>query len=163
MDKTKVTFIESNKALVETPCGDNFIVSFGSELNYAMDSQYDDIHFTEFFGSLFDRFYKGDDSVIMGEINRQLMIHNCASIFSYGRDKVKERLHLGERIKQLRTKKGIAACQLAQEAGIDAANLCRIEKGKYSPGFDVLCKIAFALGMRIDFVELNSSDSNGSL
>lgn len=163
MDKTKVSFIESNKALVETPSGDNFTMSFGSGINYAMDSQCDDSHFTETLGLLFDKFYKGDDSVIMGEINRQLMIRGYASVFSYGRDKVKERLHLGERIKQLRAQKGIAAWQLAQEAGIDAANLCRIEKGKYSPGFDVLCKIAFALGMRIDFVELNSSDNNGSL
>ena len=30
---------------------------------------------------------------------------------------------------------------------IDAANLCRIESGKYSVGLDILTKIGYALGM----------------
>ena len=38
-------------------------------------------------------------------------------------------------------------------ADIDAANLCRIESGKYSVGLDILTKIGYALGMEIDFVE----------
>ena len=42
---------------------------------------------------------------------------------------------------------------LAFYADIDAANLCRIEAGKYSVGFDILTKIGYALDMEIDFVE----------
>ena len=38
-------------------------------------------------------------------------------------------------------------------ADIDAANLCRIESGKYSVGLDILSKIGYALGMEVDFVE----------
>ena len=31
----------------------------------------------------FDRYYKGDSSVIMGEISRQLMLHGYEMVFSY--------------------------------------------------------------------------------
>lgn len=52
-------------------------------------------------------------------------------------------------------KKGMwKARELAKLAGIDAANLSRIEKGKYSVGIDILSKIAAALGKKIDFVDL---------
>ena len=37
-------------------------------------------------------------------------------------------------------------------AGIDAANLSRIEQGKYSVGLDILSRIAFVLGAHIDLV-----------
>ena len=46
------------------------------------------------------------------------------------------------------------ARDFARLAGIDAANLSRIEKGKYSVGLDILSKIAAALGKKIDFVDL---------
>lgn len=47
------------------------------------------------------------------------------------------------------------ARDLARLAGIDAANLSRIENGKYSVGLDILSKIAAVLGKKIDFVDLN--------
>ena len=46
------------------------------------------------------------------------------------------------------------ARDLAKLAGIDAANLSRIENGKYSVGLDILAKIATALGKKVDFVDL---------
>ena len=46
------------------------------------------------------------------------------------------------------------ARDLAKLAGIDAANLSRIEKGIYSVGLDILSKIAAVFGKKIDFVEL---------
>lgn len=151
--KTKVTFIEPKKVLVETTQGENYVLGFISERNYQMGLQAD-TPFLEFLGSLFDKYYADDDSVIMGEITRQLMIHGFESVLYFQRDKIKQRIHIGERIKELRQQKGIDARTLAYQAGIDAANLCRIEQGKYSPGFDVLTKIANAMGMKIDFVEL---------
>ena len=48
---------------------------------------------------------------------------------------------------------------LAEKAGIDAANLSRIEAGRYSTGFDILVRIAIALGMKIDFVELKGDEN----
>ena len=154
---TKVTFIEPKKVSVETSQGDNYIIGFHSEQNYMFETQ-GYAPFVDFLAALFDKFYSGDDSIIMGIITRELMAHGFESVFYYQKDKVKERLHLGERIKELRQQKGIDAKTLAYQAGIDAANLCRIEQGKYAPGFDVLTKIASAMGMRIDFVELKKRE-----
>lgn len=46
------------------------------------------------------------------------------------------------------------ARELARLTGVDAANLSRIEKGKYSVGIDILSKIAAALGKKIELVDL---------
>ena len=67
----------------------------------------------------------------------------------------KERARIGERIRQIREDRGMEARDLARLAGIDAANLSRIENGKYSVGLDILSKIAAVLGKKIDFVDLN--------
>lgn len=65
-----------------------------------------------------------------------------------------ERKRIGSRIVELRDEKNIEAKVLAQKAKIDSANLCRIEKGKYSVGLDILSKIAYSLDMKIDFVSI---------
>ena len=161
MERTKLTFLSEKKVLVETPLGDNFVVEFSSSMNYAFVEQAN-LPFLEFFGHLFDVHYKGDESVIMGEINRQLMINRCASIFSYSRDKIQIRLKFGERIKELREAKGFSQLDVALKAGIELKNLVRVEEGKYSPNFDLLNKIANAMGMKLDFVELKP-ESNGSI
>ena len=80
-------------------------------------------------------------------------------ILMLGVDKNQERKRLGERIKQLREQKHMDAKTLAEKAGIDAANLSRIEAGRYSTGFDILVRIATALGMKIDFVELKGDEN----
>ena len=67
----------------------------------------------------------------------------------------KDRARIGERIRQIREDRGMEARDLARLAGIDAANLSRIENGKYSVGLDILSKIAAVLGKKIDFVDLN--------
>ncbi len=50
--------------------------------------------------------------------------------------------------------KNIEAKMLAQIANIDAANLSRIEQGRYSVGLDILSRITFALGAKIELVDL---------
>ena len=81
------------------------------------------------------------------------MTANVGFSFSYaGSDRSEERERIGARIRQLREDKGIEAKYLALMANIDAANLSRIEKGKYSVGFDILTKIANALGVKVDLV-----------
>ena len=42
------------------------------------------------------------------------------------------------------------AQEVAQLANIDASNLSRIEKGKYSVGLDILCRIAAAMDCYVD-------------
>ena len=71
-----------------------------------------------------------------------------------------ERVRIGTKIRELRKEKNIEAKTLAQMANIDAANLSRIEQGRYSVGIDILSKIALALGAKIeltDFVEPKKS------
>ena len=63
-----------------------------------------------------------------------------------------ERIRIGARIRELRKEKNIEAKILAQLANIDAANLSRIEQGRYSVGLDVLSKIALALGSKIEMI-----------
>lgn len=67
-----------------------------------------------------------------------------------------ERVRIGARIRELRKEKNIEAKTLAQIANIDAANLSRIEQGRYSVGLDILSKIAVALGAKIEL--LNSAE-----
>lgn len=69
-------------------------------------------------------------------------------IFQY-----QERVRIGARIRELRKEKNIDAKVLSQLANIDAANLSRIEQGRYSVGLDVLSKIALAIGAKIELVD----------
>ncbi|MCI6372704.1 MAG: helix-turn-helix domain-containing protein [Paraprevotella sp.] len=155
--KTKVRWVDERRVYVETPQGDDFIVGFHDESIYLCQKHASWYQVDKFIGSLFDKFYKGDSNVIMGEINRQLLINHVGSIFSYysfDKESVsKERVRIGQRIRELREAKGMDAKHLAFYADIDAANLCRIEAGKYSVGLDILSKIGYALGMEIDFIE----------
>ena len=64
-----------------------------------------------------------------------------------------ERVRIGARIRELRKEKNIEAKLLSQLANIDAANLSRIEQGRYSVGLDVLSKIAIALGAKVELVD----------
>ena len=61
-----------------------------------------------------------------------------------------QRVRIGEKIRELRKEKNIEAKKLAQLANIDAANLSRIEQGRYSVGLDVLSNITLALGAKIE-------------
>lgn len=68
------------------------------------------------------------------------------------------RVRIGKLIKDLRVLKKMDAKTLAQATGIDAANLCRIEQGRYSVGLDSLSKIANALGYKVDLVPDDGED-----
>ena len=158
--KTKVSYLDQQRVLVETPKGDKFIVGFHSSMNYLWETKAN-IPFTDFLASLFDKYYKGDDSVIMGEISRQLIINRFEQVFSYGRDPIQNRVIMGERIRELREQKNMDLLTLAARSGIQPNTLKRIEAGKFSVDLDVLSKIAQGLGMKIDFVELNTMSNNG--
>ena len=159
--KTKVTWIDTKRLLVETPLGDDFVVGFHESTNYQIEQQ-SVFKVSQVLGLLFDKYYKGDSNVVWGDINRELMHSPYGSIFFYSSfdktEKDDERIRIGKRIKEIRLEKGLDAKTLATVAGIDAANLCRIEAGKYSVGFDVLTKIARVCGKQIDFVELEKND-----
>lgn len=57
---------------------------------------------------------------------------------------------MGQTIRDIRIQRGMTQQDLADAAGITKANVCNIEAGKYSVGFDVLNRIANALGVKIE-------------
>lgn len=159
--KTKATWIDEKRLYVETPSGDDFIVGFLSDTQFRIERQ-SVFKTSRDLALLFDHFYKGDANVIMGEISRQMLIHGYGMVDFYQTvektEKDDERFRIGKRIKELRLEKGLDAKTLATIAGIDAANLCRIEAGKYSVGFDILSKIAKVFNKKIDFIDLSEDD-----
>lgn len=62
------------------------------------------------------------------------------------------RKRMGERIRQLRTERGISQVELAEKAGLIQPHIVRIEQGRYSVGFDTLQAIAKALGCTVDII-----------
>lgn len=63
-----------------------------------------------------------------------------------------ERQRIGERIAAIRKEKGMTQRDLAERCGLHDSHIARIEKGRYSVGFDTLQTIAQALGGTIDIV-----------
>ena len=66
---------------------------------------------------------------------------------------MEERIKIGNRIKELRQKRGVSTYRLAEMTGLKQPNIARIESGRYSTGIDILAKIAASLGCDLDFVE----------
>ena len=62
------------------------------------------------------------------------------------------RIRIGRRIAQQSAEKNMTQGDLAKASGVTLANVSRMERGMYSPGLDVLSKIADALGAKIDIV-----------
>lgn len=69
-------------------------------------------------------------------------------------------LEIGQRIKTIRTKKGLTQEQVAEIVGISQKHLSRIEKGYHNPRFDMIIKIANALNVPTDAFAKNLSDSD---
>lgn len=160
--KTKTSYLDPKRVLVETPEGDKFILGFHSEMNYLWEQQVE-VPFTDFLASLFDKYYQGDETIIMGEITRQLMSNNFEPIFSFQRDPIHNRVLIGDRIRELRELKNMDIMTLAFKANIQPNTLKRIEAGKFSVDLDILAQIAQGMGMKIDFVELKNDESHESI
>lgn len=64
-----------------------------------------------------------------------------------------KRKAMGESIRELRIAQGWTQEQLAEIAGITAANVRSIEAGKYAVNIDVLNKIAIALNAELRLIE----------
>ncbi len=100
----------------------------------------------------FDKNFSDDKEVMSNNIWRDLSLNGVSFIGMSSGDRQGERTRIGKRIRQIREEKGIEAKDLAKLANIDAANLSRIEQGKYSVGLDILSRLAFVLGHHIDVV-----------
>ncbi len=150
---TKIISIEQGKkgsSLVkfETPNGDVYVAGFLSLMPCKLPEYYSKV-----ICAIVDKWATLEDVDLFNFLSQKLIINNVEMPYYLGLDKVGERTRIGSRIKEIREKKGMEAKRLAEIADIDAANLCRIEQGKYSVGLDVLSKIANALGAKVELVE----------
>ena len=150
---TKTTFVDERTVEVETSTGELIEIQFVDNINYQIEQSFEEHTFTTFLNTIFDKYYDGDPNIVFGKVTQLLLKNNFSMPLSFGLNRNQERERIGNRIKELRKKCNIEAKTLAERVGIDAANLCRIEQGKYSVGFDILSKIAIALNGRLDIVE----------
>lgn len=104
---------------------------------------------------LFDKNYSLDKECMIQNIWREALQFGIGNVIGISSGTCHtDRAKIGARIREIRDERGIEAKDLAKLAGIDASNLSRIENGKYSVGFDILAKIATALGKKVDFIDL---------
>lgn len=104
----------------------------------------------------FEECFENDKTSMVYWVLMKMMGNESLSFSLKGSDRSEERKRIGQKIKSLRENKGIEAKKLARLIKIDAANLSRIEQGRYSVGLDVLSKIANSLEAKVDLVPLKS-------
>ena len=151
--QSSAQIISRNEVEVVAPDGEVFTVLCQIGTYTSKETQDYELHWLEV---LFDKNFSDDKEEMTNAIWRESMqfaIGGGILGISTG-TRHKDRARIGGRIRQIREDRGMEARDLARLAGIDAANLSRIEKGKYSVGLDILSKIAAALGKKIDFVDL---------
>ena len=101
-------------------------------------------------------FTKSMDIRLVDYVDRKMACNNFGTAFSWGDQRDVERDGFGYRIKELRLQMNMDAKTLAARAGVTPANMCRIEQGSYSPGLNVLLKIADALNCKLDLIPLDN-------
>ena len=89
---------------------------------------------------------------MINRISRDLLLNAVPSMGMDSGNRQDERIRIGRRIRELREAKKMEARDLALLTGIDAANLSRIEQGKYSTGVDILSRICVVLDAHLDLV-----------
>jgi transcriptional regulator with XRE-family HTH domain len=59
------------------------------------------------------------------------------------------RQRIGPTLRHLRTQRGLSLLQLAEAADVSPSHLSRMERGRTVPSYDLLCRLAEALGVEI--------------
>ncbi len=142
----------TSQVKVEHPQGGVYIIGFSSTTPLFYEKEY-----SQAICTITDKFIKLERDDYFNYLTQQLLIHRYEMPMYAGQDRNVDRERIGHRIKTMREEKQMDAKTLAQKAGITPANMSRIEQGKYSPGLDILCRIASALGMQLDFVKKGGS------
>ncbi len=147
--KSRAFIIDSHHVEIKTPDGEVF--SLSTNLDKYESEEYKDyvLHLIEF---IFDKNFSVDKEKMVNRIWRDFMLNSVHSMGISQGSYQDQRTRLGNRIRELREKNGMEAKDLALLAGIDAANLSRIEQGKYSTGVDILSRIAVILDAHLDLV-----------
>ena len=144
---TKVVFINSTTINVITCDGEKFILT-----SHVSVSKVEQHKISKRLEASFKKRFSNDKLKMIYCVLMDMMTNEGFSFSCVGSDRSEERERIGKKIRELRENKDLEARHLALMAGIDAANLSRIENGKYSVGFDILTKIANVLDVKIDLV-----------
>ena len=149
--KSKARIVDSKMVEVTAPDGEVFQVLCQVGAYLSEETRKFELHLIE---AIFDKNFSEDKEQMTNNIWRESFARGVAFLGINSGDRQRERVRIGGRIRQIREERNMEARDLAKLAGIDAANLSRIENGKYSVGIDILSKIAAVLGKKIDLVDL---------
>ena len=147
--KSKAKIIDDYMVEVIAPDGEVFSVMAQVGIYTNEETRKYQLHMIEY---VFDLNFSDDKEIMTNNIWRDLLLNGVSFMGMSSGDRQGERTRIGKKIREIREKKGIEAKYVAKLANIDAANLSRIEQGRYSVGLDILSKIAFVLGCQIDIV-----------
>lgn len=141
--------LDDRQVEVQTPDGELFKIY--STLDRYVDADYKayTLHLIEY---IFDKNFSEDKENMINRIGRDLFLNAVPHMGMDSGNRQRERVRIGQRIRDLREKKRMEARDLALLTGIDAANLSRIEQGKYSTGVDILSRIAMVLDAHLDLI-----------
>lgn len=149
--KTQAEVLDPKVVKVTAPDGEVFQVLCQIGKYISEETRKYELHLVE---AIFDKNYSPDKELMINNIWRDAMLNGISLLGISSGDRQSERTRIGNRIRQIREERGIEARDLAKLAGIDAANLSRIENGKYSVGIDILSKITASLGKKLDLVDI---------
>ena len=144
---TKANFLDETTIYVVARDGETFTLK--TYLHVSKEEQQTVASFLE---QSFEKNFSNDKLRMIYWVLMDVMANGGFSFYSAGSDRSEERKRIGKRIRELREKNGVEAKHLATMVNIDAANLSRIEQGKYSVGLDILTKIAHVLNVKVDLV-----------
>lgn len=147
--KSRAQILNEHEVEVQSPDGEIFKI--WSNLAKYDSEEYKNymLHLIEF---IFDRNFSDDKEQMIARISREFILNAIPSKGLAPGNRQSERERIGSRIRTLREAKNMEARDLALLTGIDAANLSRIEQGKYSTGVDILSRICVILDAHIDLI-----------
>ena len=148
--KSKATILNQRMVEVIAPDGETFSIISKVGIYDSEDTRNYMLRTME---AIFDKNYTDDKELMRNNIWRDFTLNAVPFLGISSGDRQSERVRIGKKIREIREEKGIEARDLAKSANIDAANLSRIEQGKYSVGIDILSKLAFVMGYHIDIVQ----------
>ena len=147
--KSRAQILDEYHVEVQTPDGEIFTIMSTIAKYDSNEYKAYVLHLIEF---IFDRNFSDDKEQMVDRIFREFILNAVPSVGIDGGNRESERIRIGKRIKELREAKKMEARDLALLTGIDAANLSRIEQGKYSTGIDILSRIAIVLNAHLDLI-----------
>lgn len=69
-----------------------------------------------------------------------------------------DRERIGLKISQLRQEQGLSQRDLGKLSGVTQKSIYKVEKGLFSVGLDVLCRLTEVLGYKVDIIEQNNNN-----